>query len=94
MTKSKDIRTNRNSNIIVSKTTASLVAIMIGKKITVKTFPGATASDMKHQPTLEKNPQLVVLHVGTNDIQHKECDKIAKEEQLGNVSGHAPDMAA
>ena len=36
---------------------------------------------MKHyiQPTLEKNPQLVVFHVGTSDIQHKELDEIAKE---------------
>ncbi len=36
---------------------------------------------MKHyiKPTLEKNPQLVVLHVGTNDIQHKEPEEIAKE---------------
>ena len=81
----------------VSKTTEGPVAIMddsmlkmlspsklrrsIGKKITVQTFPGATASDMKHyiQPSLKKNPQLAVLRMETNDIQHKEPDEIAKE---------------
>ena len=42
----------------------------IGKKTVVKTFPGASVADMKHyvKPTLEKNPELIILHVGTNDI--------------------------
>ena len=31
------------------------------------------------KPTLERNPQLVILHVGTNDIQQKEPEEIAKE---------------
>ena len=47
----------------------------------METFPAATTLDIKHyiKPTLEKNPQLVVLQVGTNDIQHKEPEEIATE---------------
>ncbi|CAB4038575.1 Hypothetical predicted protein, partial [Paramuricea clavata] len=41
-----------------------------GKQIIVKIFPGATTEDMKYyvKPTLERNPELVVLHVGTNYV--------------------------
>ena len=37
----------------------------------VKSFSGATTSDMKHylMPTLDKNPQQIILHVGTNDLR-------------------------
>ncbi len=37
------------------------------RKIIVKTFPGAAVKDMNHylKPTLEKNPEMIVLHVGT-----------------------------
>ena len=53
----------------------------IGKKTVVKTFPGASVADMKHyvKPTLEKNPELIILHVGTNDIPQKEPEEIVKE---------------
>lgn len=53
----------------------------IGARVNVKTFPGATINDMSHyvQPTLKKQPKLVVLHVGTNDIQHREPEEIAAE---------------
>ena len=66
---------------MLKKLSPSRLRRSTGKKIIVKTFPGATTSDMKHyiKPTLEKNPQLVVIHVGTNDIQHKEPEEIAKE---------------
>ena len=52
-----------------------------GKQIIVKTFPGATTADMKYyvKPTLKRNPELVVLHVGTNDVQRKEPQEIADE---------------
>ena len=52
-----------------------------GKKISVKTFPGATTSDMNHyvKPTLDRNRELLVLHVGTNDVQRKEPQEIASE---------------
>jgi lysophospholipase L1-like esterase len=54
----------------------------IGRKTIVKTFPGASVTDiMKHyvKPTLEKNPELIVLHVGTNDIHQKEPEETVKE---------------
>ena len=42
-------------------------------KIFGKHFLGALVADMKHyvKPTLEKNPEPIVLHVGTNDINEK-----------------------
>ncbi|CAB4027463.1 Scavenger receptor cysteine-rich type 1 M130 [Paramuricea clavata] len=50
----------------------------IGEKVNIKTFPGATINNMNHyiQPTMKKQPKLVILHVGTNDIQRKEPDEI------------------
>ena len=53
----------------------------IGEKVNIKTFPGATINDMNHyiQPTMKKQPKLVILHVGTNDIQRKEPDEIVAE---------------
>ena len=53
----------------------------IGKKTVVKTFPGASVADMKHyvKPALEKNPELIILHVRTNDIPQKEPEEIVKE---------------
>ena len=52
-----------------------------GKKILVKTFPGATTSETNHydKPTLDRNPEHVLLHVGTNDVQRKEPQKIANK---------------
>ena len=53
------------------------------QKVQVKTFPyaGATITDMEHyvQPTLRTKPRMVVLHVGTNDIQHKEPKELADD---------------
>ena len=42
--------------------------------IKVKSFPGATYSDMYHYmvPILEKKNHHVKLHVGTNDVTHYE----------------------
>ena len=42
--------------------------------IKVKSFPSATCSDMYHYlvPILEKQPDHVILHVGTNDVAHYE----------------------
>ena len=44
-----------------------------GKIAIVRTFPGETTSIMNHyvKPTLEKIPDLIILDVGTNDIQYK-----------------------
>lgn len=43
----------------------------VGHRVVVKSFSGATTSDMQHylKPTLEKNPQQIILHVGTNDLR-------------------------
>ena len=51
------------------------------KKTIVKTSPGATVVDMNHylKPTLEKNPELIVLHIGTNNIPKKNPSDIVKE---------------
>ena len=39
--------------------------------ITVKAFGGSTIKHMEHysKPPLERNPELVILHIGTNDIK-------------------------
>ncbi|XP_028415956.1 uncharacterized protein LOC114539518 [Dendronephthya gigantea] len=52
-----------------------------GKKIQVKTFPGAKIADMEHyvQPTLRTKPNTIILHVGTNDIQNKKPEELAAE---------------
>ena len=38
----------------------------------VKTFSGANVHDMKHyiKPTMEKKPDYLLLHVGTNDLKY------------------------
>ena len=44
------------------------------KKVIVKSFAGATTSCMKHysKPTLEKSPDQIILHTGTNDLSNPE----------------------
>ena len=44
------------------------------KKVIVKSFAGATTSCMKHysKPTLEKSPDQIILHTGTNDLRNPE----------------------
>ena len=39
--------------------------------ITVKAFGGSTVKHMEHysKPRLERNPELIILHIGTNDIK-------------------------
>ena len=43
----------------------------VGHRVVVKSFPGATTNDMKHylMPTVDKSPQQIILHVGTNDLR-------------------------
>ena len=58
------------------------------RKIIVKTFPGAAVKDMNHylKPTLENNPEMIVLHVGTNDIPKKDPTDIVHEiESLSKI---------
>ena len=60
----------------------------IDHKVTIKTFPGAGVDEMIHyvRPTLQKNPNHVILHVGTNDLQSKSPDTlITAISKLGEV---------
>ena len=43
-------------------------------KVVVKPFPGATAEDMQDfiKPILRKDPENIIIHVGTNDVNSKE----------------------
>ena len=53
------------------------------KMIKVRTFPGATISDMKlfAVPLLNKKPDEVIVHVGTNDDFHFTPDEMFKNMQ-------------
>ena len=44
-------------------------------RVRVKSFLGAAVRDMKDhiKPGLRTNPENVILHIGTNDIRHKEA---------------------
>ena len=44
----------------------------VGHRVVVKSFPGANTNNiMKHylMPTVDKSPQQIILHVGTNDLR-------------------------
>ena len=51
-----------------------------GKMTKVRTFPGATISDMKvfAVPLLKRKPDMVIVHVGTNDALHFTSDEVFK----------------
>ena len=52
------------------------------ERIFIKNFSGATVEDMKTYiiPSKKHDNDLVILHVGTNDLRHpKEAKEIAKE---------------
>ena len=42
----------------------------VGQRVIVKSFPGATTTDMKDylKPALKRKPQRIILHTGTNDL--------------------------
>ena len=46
---------------------------------TVKSFPGATVNCMKDylKPTLQKKPDIIIIHAGTNDLKIKPVEEIA-----------------
>ena len=52
---------------------------MVGPRVVVKSFAGATTSDMSHylKPNLGEKPDQIVLHVGTNDIGKLTTHQIA-----------------
>ena len=41
------------------------------RRVTVRSFPGASSSDMKHylQPSLQLEPCEIILHAGINDLR-------------------------
>ena len=50
-----------------------------GHRVIVKSFPGASTADMFHylKPTLDKKPDQVILHIGTNDLNKSSPAQIA-----------------
>ena len=46
----------------------------VGHRVVVKSFPGATTDEMTHylKPTLDRDPQKIVLHIGTNDLRKRQ----------------------
>ena len=56
--------------------------LAINEKLYVKCFPGATLDDMMDyaRPTVRKNPDLIVLHAGTNELKtNKTAHNIASD---------------
>ena len=51
----------------------------VGHRVVVKSFAGATTSDMSHyvKPTLDKKPDQIILHAGNNDIGKLSPSEIA-----------------
>ena len=51
----------------------------VGLQVVVKSFAGATTSDMSHyvKPTLDKKPNQIILHAGSNDIGKLSPSEIA-----------------
>ena len=51
----------------------------VGHRVVVKPFPGATIHDMKSHiiPTMEKSPDQICLHIGTNDLRSNEPNMVA-----------------
>ena len=48
-------------------------SVLNNENIYMKTFPGATIEDLREyvRPSLRHNPDLVILHTGTNDLRTK-----------------------
>ena len=48
--------------------------------VVVKSFAGATISDMEDflKPVIRKKPNSIILHVGTNDIEHDTAKRVAE----------------
>ena len=59
------------------------------RRVTVRSFPGATTTDMEHylQPSLATKPKAIILHVGTNDLKNSSSARNVAEKivDLGNM---------
>ena len=55
------------------------LAKTVGHRVVVKPFPGATIRDMRSHvvPTIEKAPDQICLHVGTNDLKSSNPNDVA-----------------
>ena len=55
------------------------LAKTVGHRVVVKPFPGATIRDMRTHvvPTIEKTPDQICLHVGTNDLKSSTPNDVA-----------------
>ena len=52
------------------------------ERVFIKSFPGATLSDMEHyiQPSMKHKPGMIILHCGTNDLRTTQtAEEIAEE---------------
>ena len=62
--------------------------------VKLRPFSGATCYDMYHYlvPTLERKPNHVILHVGTNDVAHNEGSEINDKllELKSFITEHLP----
>ena len=53
---------------------------VVGHRVVVRPFPGATTEDdMRHyiKPTLDKSPDQILLHAGTNDLKNLQPNEVA-----------------
>ena len=52
------------------------------EQVYVKSFPGATTTDLKSYciPSIEKDPECVIVHIGTNDLKSKKSEVEIAEE--------------
>ena len=84
-------RTNGESNnqtfttvIVGDSIVKNIQGFKIGRKtnsrVIVKPYSGATTADMHHHviPTIQRKPDQIVLHTGTNDLQTTEPHQIAE----------------
>ena len=76
-------QTNTSTVIVGDSIVKNIQGFKLGKttksRVIVKAFPGATTADMYHyvKPTLEKNPERIIMHAGTNDLRLHEPEKVA-----------------
>ncbi|CAB3997496.1 Hypothetical predicted protein [Paramuricea clavata] len=88
----KDLTDRHNSNqnqrkvdICGDSMTKYIQAHKLGRstndRVTSKSFSGAKCKDMKHyiMPTLEKKPDEIILHVGTNDLKTSSAKTVVKD---------------
>ena len=60
-----------------ARTTSYLI---FRKNVTIRTFPGATVTDMMDyaKPTLRLQPANIIIHAGANDLKFSEVNDIVE----------------